>query len=128
MKDKKQDETRIMGFLGEGTEFNGNLKFAGSLRIDGLYKGKIESETVLIIGSKGKVEAEVFVNHVVIDGEFSGNIVAAEKVEINSQGRVKGTIITPKLIVEEGAFLEARCQTSNQIPHPGHEALEKLEI
>jgi cytoskeletal protein CcmA (bactofilin family) len=64
------------------------------------------------------------VNHVVINGEFIGNIKAAEKVEINSQGRVTGTIISPKLIVEEGAFLEAHCQTSGQLAHPGLPASE----
>jgi len=128
MKDKKVDETKITGFFDEGTEFNGTLKFVGSFRIDGFYKGKIESESVLIIGTKGRVEAEVFVNHVVINGEFIGNIKAAEKVEINNQGRVSGTIITPKLIVEEGAFLEARCQTSGQISAPGLEPSNKSEL
>ena len=128
MKDKKVDETKITGFLDEGTEFNGTLKFVGSFRIDGFYKGKIESESVLIIGNKGKVEAELVVNHVVIDGEFIGNIKAAEKVEINSQGRVTGTIITPKLIVEEGAFLEARCQTSGHMTSSGSESSDKSEL
>ena len=124
MKGKKIDDDKIMGFFDEGTEFNGTLKFVGSFRIDGYYKGKIESESVLIIGNKGKVEAELLVNHVVINGEFIGNIKAAEKVEINSQGRVTGTIISPKLVVEEGAFLEAHCQTSGQLAHPGSPAKE----
>lgn len=128
MKDKKTDETKITGFFDEGTEFNGTLKFVGSFRIDGFYKGKIESESILIIGNKGRVEAELFVNHVVINGEFIGNIKAAEKVEINNQGRVSGTIITPKLVVEEGAFLEARCQTSEQISVSKSESSSKAEL
>lgn len=128
MKDKKVDETKISGFLDEGTEFSGTLKFVGSFRIDGFYKGKIESGSVLIIGNKGKVEAELFVNHVVINGEFIGNIKAAERVEINSQGRATGTIITPKLIVEEGAFLEARCQTAGHIAASGSESIDKSEL
>lgn len=128
MKDKKVDETKITGFFDEGTEFNGTLKFVGSFRIDGYYKGKIESESVLIIGPKGKVEAEIYVHHVVVNGEFIGNIKAAERVEINSQGRVTGTIITPKLIVEEGAFLEARCQTAGQAGGAGMELSNKSEL
>jgi len=128
MKDKKVDETKITGFLDEGTEFNGVLKFVGSFRIDGYFKGKIESESVLIIGPKGKVEAELHVHHVVINGEFIGNIKAAEKVEINGQGRVTGTIITPKLVVEEGAFLEARCQTAGSAGPIGSESSNKSEL
>ena len=128
MKDKKVDETKITGFLDEGTEFNGALKFVGSFRIDGYFKGKIESESVLIIGLKGKVEADLHVHHVVINGEFIGNIKAAEKVEINGQGRVTGTIVTPKLVVEEGAFLEARCQTAGSAGGAGAETSNKPEL
>jgi cytoskeletal protein CcmA (bactofilin family) len=113
MKEKKMDEHKITGYFDDGSEFDGTLKFHGSFRIDGFFKGRIESDAVLTIGDKGKVEAEVIVNHVVINGEFRGTIRAIEKVEINSLGRVYGTVITPKLIVEEGAYLAAHCQTSD---------------
>jgi cytoskeletal protein CcmA (bactofilin family) len=112
MKDKKVDEHKLSGFLDEGAEFDGTLKFRGSFRIDGEFKGKIESDAVLIIGPKGKVEAELNVSHVVINGDFHGNIKADEKVEVNREGRITGTIITPKLVVEEGAVLDAQCQTT----------------
>ena len=127
MKDKRKEmeETKITGFFDNGTEFKGDLKFKGSFRIDGYFQGKIESDSMLIIGDKGKVEAEVYVGFVIINGEFKGNIRAVEKVEINSNGRVTGTIITPKLVVEEGAYLEANCQTSEQVALPGVEQKEK---
>jgi len=125
VKDKKIDEGKISGFLDEGTEFNGTLKFVGSFRIDGYYKGKIDSDAVLIIGNKGKVEAEVVVKHIVINGEFVGDIKATEKVEIHSEGHVSGTIVTPKLIVEEGAFLEANCQTMGSSSYRNPAATEK---
>jgi cytoskeletal protein CcmA (bactofilin family) len=114
VKDKKVDENKLSGFLDEGAEIDGAMKFSGSFRIDGTFKGKIEADAVLIIGPKGKVEAELNVSHVVINGTFSGNIRAAEKVEINREGRVVGTIVTPKLVVEEGAILDAQCQTSGE--------------
>ncbi len=127
MKDKRKEmeETKITGFFDNGTEFKGDLKFKGSFRIDGYFQGKIESDSMLIIGDKGKVEAEVYVGYVIINGEFKGNIKATEKVEINSNGRVVGTILTPKLMVEEGAYLEANCQTAEQIPLPSTEIKDK---
>jgi cytoskeletal protein CcmA (bactofilin family) len=57
----------------------------------------------------------------VIDGEVKGNIQASERVEIHSNGRVIGTITTPKLVVEEGAYLEATCQTTDKMPPPSPE-------
>ena len=71
---------------------------------------------MLIIGDNGKVEADIKIGYIIINGEIKGNIQAAEKVEVNANGRVIGTIISPKLIIEEGAYLEANCQTTDKVP------------
>jgi cytoskeletal protein CcmA (bactofilin family) len=115
-------ENRITGFFDDGTEFDGELKFKGSFRIDGYFKGRIESESTLIIGERGKVEADIVVNYVLINGEFKGSIKAGEKVEIHSRGRVSGSVQTPKLIIEEGAYLDANCQTAESGPIPSEPA------
>jgi cytoskeletal protein CcmA (bactofilin family) len=117
-KRKEMDESKITGFFDDGTEFNGDLKFKGSFRLDGYFKGRIESDSMLIIGERGKVEADIVVHYVLINGEFRGTIKAAEKVEIHSRGRVFGSIQTPKLIIEEGAYLEANCLTTDAEPSP----------
>ncbi|MFC2169210.1 polymer-forming cytoskeletal protein, partial [Acidobacteriota bacterium] len=96
----------------------GDLNFKGSLRIDGRFKGKINSDSTLIVSDNGKVEADIKIGYIIINGEIRGNIQATEKVEINSQGRVIGTITTPKLVVEEGAYLEANCQLAEKPPKP----------
>ncbi len=113
---EKIDENKITGFLDKDATIQGDLTFAGSFRIDGNFKGKINSESTLIVGEKGKVEADIHVGYLIINGEVKGNIRAKEKVEINSSGRVIGTVMTPKLMVEEGAYLETHCQTSDEIP------------
>ena len=126
-KPKEMDEGKITGFFDKDTEFKGELSFKGSFRIDGNFKGSILSDSTLIIGDKGKVEADVKVGHILINGEIKGTIQATEKVEIHSQGRVFGTIITPKLVVEEGAYLEANCQTADKSPLAGQAAKEPKE-
>jgi cytoskeletal protein CcmA (bactofilin family) len=117
MKEKKREieESKITGFFDKDTEIKGDLHFKGTFRVDGRFKGKVDSESTLIIGDSGKIEADVKIGHLIINGEMKGNIQASEKVEVNSNGRVFGTIITPKLIVEEGAYLEANCQTTDKI-------------
>jgi cytoskeletal protein CcmA (bactofilin family) len=118
MKDKKREieESKITGFFDKDTEIKGDLNFKGTFRIDGRFKGKIDSKSILIIGDSGKVDADVRIGHLIINGEIKGNIQASEKVEINSNGRVFGTIVSPKLMVEEGAYLEANCQTTDKMP------------
>ena len=126
-KKKMLDSDKITGFFDKDTEIDGNLTFKGSFRIDGHFKGKIDSESILIIGEKGKVEADVNIGYIIINGEIRGNIQATEKVEINATGRVIGSVITPKLIVEEGAYLETNCQTSDQVPLPKTEKEKEVE-
>ena len=62
MKDKDRrkeyDEHKITGFFDKDTEFRGELTFKGSFRIDGRFKGTIVSDSMLVIGEQGKVEAD----------------------------------------------------------------------
>lgn len=117
MKDKTKEiaDTKIAGLIDQGTELQGDLNFKGSFRIEGNFKGNIASESLLIIGERGKVEADVKVGQIIINGEIRGTVQAAERIEIHNKGKVFGTLITPNLIVEEGAFLNANCQTA-EIP------------
>jgi cytoskeletal protein CcmA (bactofilin family) len=120
MEDRKReiDESKMTGFLDKDTHIEGDLSFKGSFRIDGSFKGTIDSESTLIVGENGKIEAEIKVGYIVVNGEIKGNIQAKEKVEINSTGRVIGSVTAPKLVVEEGAYLETSCQTSDEFPPP----------
>jgi len=121
MKDKEKekektreimDESRLAGLIDQGTDFKGELSFKGSFRIEGYFQGQVFSESLLIVGEKGKVEADIKVGQLIINGEIRGNLQATERIEIHSKGRVFGTLITPRLVVEEGAYLDATCQTT----------------
>jgi cytoskeletal protein CcmA (bactofilin family) len=39
-----------------------------------------------------------------------GSLNANDRIEIFSLGRVTGKLVTPKLIIEEGAFFQGSCQ------------------
>ena len=123
MKERRKEfeEDKITGFFDKDTEIKGDLSFKGSFRIDGRFKGKIDSDSMLVIGESGKVDADIKIGYIAIDGEVKGNIQATERVEIHSNGRVIGTITTPKLVIEEGAYLEATCQTMDKMPPPSPE-------
>jgi len=113
MKDKPRElnESKLAGLIDVESEFKGDLSFKGSFRIEGHFKGTINSDSLLVIGERGKVEADVKVGQLVINGEIRGTLQATDRVEIHDKGRVFGTILTPTLVVEEGAYLEATCQT-----------------
>lgn len=131
MKDKDKEkeilDSKLAGLIDQGTELRGDLTFKGSFRIEGYFKGTVTSDSLLIIGERGKVEADIKVGQIVINGEIKGNIQASDKVEVHSKGRVFGTIQSPRLIVEEGAFLEANCHTTDKAAPNGPKQEAKTE-
>ena len=113
MKIKKDVSEEIRSVLGEGVELVGEVVFNHGLRVDGSMKGKLQSEASLVIGPKGKVEAEAYVRLVSINGELRGAIHASDRVEIHKEGRVYGDIYTPCLLIEAGAVFEGKCHMSD---------------
>lgn len=101
---------RVSGFIDKDTEITGDIKFKDSFRIDGTFKGKILSGSSLIIGETGDVEADIEAGSISINGKVKGSLNANDRIEIFSLGRVTGKLVTPKLIIEEGAFFQGSCQ------------------
>ncbi len=106
---KNEEWGKISGFLDKDTDFSGEISFVNSIRIDGKFKGKILKGSSLIVGENGIVDADVDVENISVNGILKGKLRASEKFEIYSKGKVSGEIVTPKLVIEEGAFFEGSC-------------------
>jgi cytoskeletal protein CcmA (bactofilin family) len=119
MKFKKENADEILSILGEGVDFQGELCFTHGIRVDGVVRGKVRSESCLVIGPKGKVEAEVTISRVAINGEFRGTVHASDRIEIHREGKVYGDLFTPCLIIEAGAIFEGKCNMNeSRLPQP----------
>ena len=97
------------------SEFTGDLTFKGSFRIEGTFHGTIKSDSLLVIGENGKVDAEIDVGHLVVNGEVKGVLQAREKVEIHGKGRVYGKINLPQ------GYHRGRRLPRCQLPDPGND-------
>jgi cytoskeletal protein CcmA (bactofilin family) len=102
----------LNGFMDEGTEFLGELRFKDLFRVDGRVKGKIVSDNTLIIGESGHVEAEIDCGIVSIRGTVSGHVRGRQRIEVLAGARVQGTLVSPRLVIEEGAFFQGDCDMS----------------
>jgi cytoskeletal protein CcmA (bactofilin family) len=100
----------LNGFLDQGTEILGELRFRDTFRVDGHVKGRIVSDNTLIVGETGVVEAEVECGVVSIRGTVTGRILARQRLELLSGAKVQGTLVAPKLVIEEGAFFQGDCE------------------
>ena len=107
-----KNQNQIVTFLGKNTVFDGVLKFEGTIRIDGLFKGRIEApKGTLVIGETARLESDIHVASIIISGEVRGDITADQKIDINVPGRVFGNIQAPTVVVQEGVVFACNCQT-----------------
>jgi cytoskeletal protein CcmA (bactofilin family) len=100
----------LNGFMDQGTELLGELRFRDTMRIDGRLKGKIVSDNTLIIGESGQVEAEIDCGVVSIRGTVSGRVHGRQRIELLAGAKVQATLISPKLVIEDGAFFQGDCE------------------
>ncbi len=110
------DDAFINSIIGEGTRLKGELDLNGLLRIDGDFSGVIRTKGKVLVGQNGRAECTLIAGTVVIGGVFRGEIVSSEKVVILSTGLVLGSIVTPRLVVEEGVIFNGSCRVALPAP------------
>ena len=90
--------------IGQSICIRGELTGDEDLTIEGRVEGKIDlKEHNLTIGPKGRIQAEIRAKTVIVRGEVNGNVQAGERVELAETGRVIGDIVSPRIIIADGA-------------------------
>jgi len=106
--DKKTDKG-FYTMLGPESVFEGTLRVPHSIRIDGVFKGKIETSAMLTIGNDGRVEADIVAKSAIIGGKVTGNLAVEERVELESCSSLVGDLRTRDLVINEGAVFHGKC-------------------
>jgi cytoskeletal protein CcmA (bactofilin family) len=105
------------GNIGRGVEVSGQITFQERLQVDGRVMGKIASSTgALVIGEMGRIEAQIEVGICVIHGTVQGDVMASARIEIHRTGKVNGDLVTPSLLVEEGAVFNGSVKMTSDQP------------
>jgi cytoskeletal protein CcmA (bactofilin family) len=100
--------------LGKGSEVEGKLRFDGTARIDGKFKGEIQSAGTLIIGEQAPIDGELDVDGAIVSGEVHGNITAKTRIELHAPAKLYGNLTTPVIVIQEGVIFDGNCQMSKQ--------------
>ncbi len=125
-KAKGYNENKVMTIIGPGTRIKGELSSQGTIRIEGLVEGQVQSADTIVVQENGKVKADLIGGQVVISGEVHGNVFAHERLEITEQAKVYGDITSPRISIAEGVVFEGKCTMKappqqKQIPQQGGE-------
>ncbi len=104
-----KDMEKLKSFLGTQSEFQGELRAKGILRLDGAVIGKIEADQV-ILSESSFIKGDIAAQRIFVGGRVEGNLRASELVEIRPKGQVRGEIFTGKLLVMEGGEFNGRIE------------------
>ena len=103
--------------IGSGTTIEGNITFAGGLRVDGRVRGDVVAADgkpgTLVLSEQAQIEGEIRVSHVVINGTVIGPVHAAEYVELQAKANVTGDVYYKTLEIQLGAVVQGRLVYQN---------------
>jgi cytoskeletal protein CcmA (bactofilin family) len=93
-----------------GVEMAGRYALDRPLRIEGEFRGVLESTSNVLVCETGAVEAPIRARAVEIHGAVVGDVVASREVVIHATGRLHGDVQTPSLVIARGAYFNGRTQ------------------
>ena len=120
--DDGKPKARIDSLIGAGTLIEGNIRFAGGLRIDGEVKGNVEAaegaSSMLVLSEQARIEGSVSVAHVITSGTVVGQVTVTEFLEMQPRAKVVGDVDYALIEMHQGAVIEGR------LVHRGNKSVE----
>ena len=111
-KGGSKPHNNIECLIGSGTTVEGNIIFAGGLRVDGRVRGDVIAAEgrpgTLVLSEQAQIEGEIRVSHVVINGSVIGPVHATEYVELQPKANVTGDVHYKTLEIQLGAVVQGR--------------------
>lgn len=102
----QQDAERYPTVIAASLQFAGEIKSAGTVRIEGQVTGRVTANS-LTLSPRGTIEGEAAAETARIDGLIEGDL-KADSVTLGSDARVVGDITHRSLSMEPGAQFEGR--------------------
>jgi cytoskeletal protein CcmA (bactofilin family) len=101
--------------IGKSVQLKGEITGTEELYVDGKIDGIIRlSGSRLIVGPNAEVNAELYVQDLVVLGRQNGPVEATGRVEIRQNGQLIGDITASRFSVEESASVRGRVNLTGQ--------------
>ncbi|MFW5955338.1 MAG: bactofilin family protein, partial [Rhodothermales bacterium] len=72
------------------------------------------AEGKVVISQEGEVEGELISSSADVSGYVNGDVRVEERLLLKSTARLEGNIFTHRLVMEEGAFFDGKCEMERQ--------------
>lgn len=112
-KNDNRPQGRIDSLIGVGTIVEGNVRFSGGLRVDGVVLGNVLAEgaakdSTLVLSEQAKIEGAVSVAHLVSNGTVIGPVTAVVSLEMQAKAKIIGDVDYAMIELHQGAVIEGR--------------------
>ena len=95
--------------IGRTVTIEGTLTAQEDILLEGRFNGEVVlMENVLVVGQSGDIRADIKAKNVTIHGKANGDIKASDQVEISASGAMRGDILSPRVILHDGAKFKGR--------------------
>ena len=85
---------------------DGDIQTEEDLLVDGEIEGSMQSKSLVTVGPKGKVKANIKAREVVIYGDVKGNVEVSHKIAIREQGSLIGDVKSAGISIDDGAYFK----------------------
>ena len=105
--------------IGKSIVIKGEVSGSENTYLDGELEGSVGLvDGSLTVGPDGRIRADLQARNIVIEGRVDGNLYGLERVELKRSAVFVGDIYTPRIAIEDGAFLEGNVRIGKEIPSP----------
>ncbi len=105
----KIDFKNVHTMIGADAVVFGDIELQEGLIIYGTVHGSIRTKGPIRISMTGNIKGDVFASDIHLEGEVNGNITVEDRAVLGSRSKLKGDLIYRKLLIEEGAQFEGKC-------------------
>jgi cytoskeletal protein CcmA (bactofilin family) len=113
-KKAKIDPNMTDTLIGEGTQFDGKIRSAAGIRIEGQLTGDIDCTGDVTIGETGVARSNIRARHIMLAGHVTGNVTAIGKLTIKATGNLNGNLSAQELSIEAGGVFQGSSKMEYQ--------------
>jgi cytoskeletal protein CcmA (bactofilin family) len=96
--------------IAKETQIKGDIEAQGNIRVEGAVEGVVKSKSKIVIGESAFIKGNLYSAEAEISGKVEGQVTCTEILYLKKSALVTGDIITKKLVVENGATFNGKCQ------------------
>jgi len=101
--------------IAKETRIVGEIVAQGNIRIEGQVEGTLKSEKKVVIGESARIMGSITAVEVEISGSIEGTVECSEALYLKKTAVIKGDMVTKKLVVENGAVFNGKCQMTEVV-------------